>query len=64
MNAKDLRPIENHQDAMEIKLPERPALRRPPEEKEMASRYPLRGQPVRLIDPTKPVSADEWEADQ
>ena len=26
------------------------------------SRYPLRGKPVRLIDPTQPVSADEWEA--
>jgi hypothetical protein len=26
------------------------------------SRYPLRGKPVRLVDPTQPVAKDEWEA--
>jgi hypothetical protein len=28
------------------------------------SRYPLRGKPVTLIDPTKPVSDGDWEAAQ
>jgi hypothetical protein len=27
-----------------------------------ARRYPLRGLPVTLVDPTAPVAADDWDA--
>ena len=64
MNADDLRPIKNREEALEVKLPERPALRHSSPEDERALRYPFRGKPVRLIDPTKPVAADECEAGQ
>ncbi len=62
MKAEDLRPISNREEALEIKLPPRPALVRPdlPQGADTA-RYPLRGTEVRYEDPAEPVAESEWE---
>lgn len=63
MNTDRLRPIRNAEEARQVKLPERPALRQPlTDEQKTALRYPLHGTPVRLLEPTKPAADDQWEA--
>jgi len=63
MKPEDLRPIGSREEALQIKLPPRPALVGPrPAELETAARYPLRGTPVEYRDPTEPVAESEWEA--
>lgn len=62
MKPEDLRPIESREEALQIKLPPRPALvRSRPAELEDAVRYPLRGTPVSYEHPTEPVAESEWE---
>jgi hypothetical protein len=59
---EDLRPIGSREEALQIKLPPRPALVRPRSlELENAARYPLRGTRVDYKDPTEPVAESEWE---
>lgn len=63
MKPEDLRPIRSREEALQIKLPPRPALFDPrSSEVENAARYPLRGTPVDYRDPTEPVAESEWEA--
>ena len=63
MTPEDLRPIRSREEALQIKLPPRPALVRPPTSKpESTTRYPLRGTPVHYENPTDPVAESEWEA--
>ena len=62
MRLEDLRPIRNREEALQIKLPPRPALLRPRSSTaENATRYPLRGTPVYYENPTEPVAESEWE---
>ena len=63
MNTDNLRPIRNAEEALQVELPKRAALREPiTGEQDVALRYPLRGTPVRFHEPTEPVADDEWEA--
>jgi hypothetical protein len=63
MKPEDLRPIRSREEALQIKLPPRPALVQPRSpELDNAVRYPLRGTPVEYRDPTEPVAESEWEA--
>lgn len=62
MKPEELRPIGGREEALDIKLPPRPALLRAPLTKaQSATRYPLRGTPVDYKDPTEPVAESEWE---
>jgi len=62
MKAEDLRPIRGREEALQIKLPPRPAsvCALAPQLKH-AARYPLRGTPVYYEDPTEPVAEADWE---
>lgn len=63
MKPEDLRPIRSREEALQIKLPPRPALVRPRSPAVVnAARYPLRGTPVDYRSPTEPVAESEWEA--
>lgn len=63
MKPEDLRPIASHEEALQIKLPPRPALLRPRSpEAQNAARYPLRGTPVHYENPTEPVAESDWES--
>lgn len=63
MKAEDLRPIRSREEALQIKLPPRPAslCALAPELKD-AARYPLRDTPVSYEEPTEPVAETDWEA--
>jgi len=62
MKDGELRPIGSREEALQIKLPPRPAsVQAPVLKAETATRYPLRGTPVYYEDPTEPVAESEWE---
>lgn len=63
MKPEDLRPVRSREEALQIKLPPRPAsVRALLPKAESATRYPLRGTPVYYEDPTEPVAESEWGA--
>jgi hypothetical protein len=63
MKPEDLRPINSREEALEIRLPPRPAsvCLKPPDVTS-GVRYPLRGTAVEYRDPTDPVAESDWEA--